>query len=185
MTPQKLILPLFAVCAAMCTPYVAASVIGHNDSSNETSTVNFRSSASLLHRSKHICSGVILNKRWILTSANCIQMHLNVTELLISYGSTDRNAADRTDVSAEKIVMHPNFNSISLENNVALIRTKNDINFSDSIEPAKLPNKNTLEDENAYAIGWENGSEQVLVHKFQSLLLLTLNLIACCFWKWI
>lgn len=147
----------------MAAPYVAASVIAHSDSSGESWTPNFRSTVSISHRSTNICSGVILNKRWIITSANCIQKHLNVTELLISYGSIDRNAAVRRNVPAEEIILHPNFNSVSLENNVALIKTKNDISFSDSVEPAKFPTNNTIEDEKAYAFGWKITNEKVLL----------------------
>lgn len=156
---QKLILPLVSI-TAMGTAYVAASVIAHNDSS----TVNFRSAVSISYQSHHNCMGVILNKRWIITSANCIQNHSNITELLISYGSADRNAAERTRVGPEKIVLHPKFDSVSLVNNVALIKTKNDINFNDAVEPAKLPTYNTMEDEKAYAIGWTNANEKVLLN---------------------
>lgn len=161
MISKKLIIfPLTALFTAMAAPYVAASVIAHKDSSSE-STSNFRSAASISHRLKNICSGVILNQRWIITSASCIQRHLNVTELLISYGSIDRNAATRSNVAAEQIVLHPNFNSVSLENNVALIKTKKNINFSVHVEPAKFPTNNTIEDEKAYAIGWEVTNEKV------------------------
>lgn len=166
MIPRKLlILPLIAI-TAMGTPYVAASVIAHNDSSKETSMVNYRSAVSISYQSHDICSGVILNKRWIITSANCIQKYLNVTELLISYGSADRNASERINVGSEKMILHPKFDSVSLVNNVALIKTKNDIKFNDNVEPAKLPTYNTLEDEKAYAIGWTNKNEKVLSNIF-------------------
>lgn len=161
MTPQKLILPLIAI-AAMGTSCVAASVIAHTDSSNEVSVLNFRSAVSISYQSHAICSGVILNKRWILTSANCIRDRLNTKELLISYGSVDRNGAERTNVVPEKVILHPKFDATSLVNNVALIKTKNEINFNGKVEPAKLPNNNTLEDEKAYAFGWTNADGEVL-----------------------
>lgn len=154
---RKLIFPLIAV-TAMAGSYVAASVIAHTDSSEESSIGNFRSAVSISCQSKAICSGVILNKRWIITSANCIQEHLNDKELLVSYGSTDRNAANRTSVGSEHIILHPKFDSVSLVNNAALIKTKNDIHFNGNAEPAKLPMSNTLEDEKAYAIGWTNAN---------------------------
>lgn len=166
MLSKKFILPLIAI-SAMSTSYVAASVIAHNDSSKETSMVNFRSAVSISYQSHNICSGIILNKRWIITSANCIQNHSNVTELNISYGSVDRNAVGRFNVGSEQIVVHPKFDSVSLVNNVALIKTKNDINFNDNVEPAKLPMSNTMEDERAYAIGWTNANEKVVLITFR------------------
>lgn len=156
----KLIFPLVAI-TAMAASYVAASVIAHNDSSNESSTVNFRSAASISYQSNAICSGVILNKQWIVTSASCIQKHLHDTELLISYGSTNRNAAGRTSIGSEQIILHPKFDSVSLVNNVALIKTKSAIKFNDNVEAAKLPFNNTLEDEKADAIGWISADEKV------------------------
>lgn len=167
MIHRKLILPLIAITAMGS---VVHAVIAHNDSSNETSMVNFRSAVSISYQSHDICSGVILNKRWIITSANCIQNHLNITELLISYGSADRKSPERINVGLEKIILHPKFDSVSLVNNVALIKTKNDINFNSNAEPAKFPTKNTLEDEKAYAIGWTNADGKVLLNIFHVLI---------------
>lgn len=161
MIPRKLILRLFAI-TAMSSAYVAASVIAHTDSSEEASVVNFRSAVSISYQSHDICSGVVLNKRWIITSANCVQNHLNARELLIRYGSADRNATERISVASKKVVLHPKFDSISLVNNVALIKTQNDINFNASIEPAKLATSHTFEDEKAYAVGWTNVLEKVI-----------------------
>lgn len=160
MKSKNLIIPLIVI-SAMGTPYVAASVIAHNDCANETSVGNFRSAVSISYQSHDICSGIILNKRWVITSASCIQKHLNIAELSISYGSADRNAVDRSTVAAEQIMLHPEFNSISLVNNVALIKAQRDISFNDNVEPAKLPTANTLEDDKAYAIGWINANEKV------------------------
>lgn len=156
MIRRKLNLPLFAI-TAMAT-YVAASVVAYNGanvgSSDELPRVDFQSPVSILYQSKHICSGIILNKRWIITSANCIEKHFKDTELLISYGSVLRNDANRTKVGSEKIVVHPKFDAVTLVNNVALIKTKSDIIFNYNVEAAKLPTKNTLEDEKVYAVGW-------------------------------
>lgn len=173
MMQRKLIIPLVAV-TAMAASYVAASVIAHTDSSEESTIGNFRSAVSISYQSKAICSGVILNKRWVITSANCIQEHLNDEELLVSYGSTDRNAVDRTSVCSERIILHPEFDSVSLVNNVALIKTKNDIHFNENAEPAELPMSNTWEDEKAYAIGWTNANVKVFFGKILQLSILFL-----------
>lgn len=162
MASKNSILPLIAI-TVMGTPYVAASVIAaHNDSSHNSTVVNFQSAVSISYQSHNICSGIILNKRWIITSANCVQKHhLSIVEWRISYGSANRNADERSNVAVEQIILHPKFNSISLVNNVALIKTQHDIDFNDNVEPVKLPTANTLEDESAYAIGWTITNEKV------------------------
>lgn len=142
----------------MASNYVAACVSAHVDSSERTPIENFLSAVSILDGTQNICSGVILNKRWIITSAHCLKKTDN---LYVRYGSNNQNDISRISIGVDKIVIHRDFDPVSLVNNVALVRVSADIKFCARVEQAKLPTTNTEEDDTAYAIGWEKTTEKV------------------------
>lgn len=149
-----------AVMSAQCHAVLAA-IIAHNESSEETPSDCFSSIVSIGLGPKEVCSGVILNKRWIITSARCIEKYTNPEELQVHYGSAQRNDANRMNVIVEKVEIHPKYERVSMVNNIALIKTKDDIELNAKIRPAKLATTDTQEDEMAYAIGWNNVNEPV------------------------
>lgn len=140
---------------------VLASVIAHADSAEQSPIDNFLSAVSILCKSENICSGVILKPRWIITSAECVKNHTNPDDLSIRYGSSIQNDVNRISVAVTKIVVHPDFDSVSLVNNIALVKTKEKIKFGDNVQPAEFPTNNTEENDTAYAIGWETTNEKV------------------------
>lgn len=140
---------------------VLASVIAHGDSAEQSPIDNFLSAVSILCKSKNICSGVILNARWIITSAYCVKNYTNPDDLSVRYGSSNQNDVSRISVAVTKIIIHPDFDSVSLVNNIALVKVKEKIKFGDNVQPAKYPTNNTEEDETAYAIGWETTNGKV------------------------
>lgn len=154
------LLIVMTVMSAQCHAVLAA-ISAHNESSKETPLDSFASIVSIGLGSKEICSGVILNKRWIITSARCIEKNANPEELQVHYGSPNREDANRLNINVEKVEIHPKFERVSMVNNIALIKTKDDIKFNDKIRPATLATTDTQEDELAYAIGWNNVNEQV------------------------
>lgn len=151
---------------AMAGSYVAASVIAHSELSKQTPAEYFSSAVSILDGSNDICSGTILNKRWVITSANCIEKYKNVRNLQLLYGSDNRQDDKRLSVAVEKVQIHPEFNSETLVNNIALIKTQKNMKLSGDIEAVKLPTTETFEDDLAYAIGWKHTDERVRFNIF-------------------
>lgn len=96
---------------------------------------NFLSSASISSATGHICSGVILIDGWIITTAKCVS-HYTADELTVSYGSRNRNEPSRVVESVDDIVIHPKYKEKYLLNNVALIKTKFNIQFNEAVQPA-------------------------------------------------
>lgn len=122
----------------------------------------FLFTASLSHGSNHICTGIILNKLWILTSALCMSND-NSIELKVIYGSHNRTHMQRTENTIAKIVSHPEFNATTLHNNLALIKVKRSITFIPTVVQAvflsiKEPKVNDV----VVAIGWERITEETV-----------------------
>lgn len=119
--------------------------------------------ASISSASKHICSGFILNKRWIITSAHCLHQYtITSIALFVRYGSHNRCHSEIIRNDVQKIVIHPRFGVKWLLNNVALIKVTSDIQFIPTVvQAATLPRRETAENSCADAVGWEKFNESV------------------------
>merc|ERR1712020_326427 len=93
------------------------------------------------------CGGSIINKRYILSAAHCFgkvgQSNIKVTDNnYVMLGSNDMMGMDGQFLMIEKIIMHPGYNT-ELGNDVALIKLKNDIQFSKKAQPVCLAKDKT------------------------------------------
>lgn len=111
---------------------------------------------SIQHGRIHVCGGVIIKPRFILTAAQCTQGNLSnpsnvdvVADILFLSQADTRYALD-------KIVNHPKFNQQVMANDIAVLRTKLRIKFTDSVQAIPLPINDEPEWGNIPAIisGW-------------------------------
>lgn len=86
--------------------------------------------------SEHLCSGAILNKRWIVSSKNCILKNFpDTNDLLIGVG-VDKFSQMPTFRHTEEIIFpeHKDENT----HDISLIKTDIDIVFSSDTQPISL-----------------------------------------------
>ncbi|KAM9061113.1 inactive serine protease 54 [Sarcophilus harrisii] len=99
--------------------------------------------------------GCILNEFWILSIASRFQNRKTVLALV---GITDMNARRRTqpEYLITVILRHEGFNSMTMENNIALLKTYTAIEFNDQVQPICFPNRNLAPGilENCWVSGW-------------------------------
>ncbi|XP_055301522.1 trypsin Tyr p 3.0101-like [Sitodiplosis mosellana] len=98
---------------------------------------------SLQSYDRHICSGAIVNNRFILTSASCVHAQ-SAKWIYAVLGRLRLN--QRIDI--KYISEHESFSVVSLKNNLALLRTVQEINFSHWIQPVRLLSSNLTDNEN-------------------------------------
>uniref|UniRef100_T1IKJ5 Peptidase S1 domain-containing protein n=1 Tax=Strigamia maritima TaxID=126957 RepID=T1IKJ5_STRMM len=108
---------------------------------------------------KPICSGSVLNAKFILTSAHCIQGHPNVTKLSILIGAHNLDSSSESDhqeVDVIDVITHEHFKKKTLENDVAILELKHELMLnSESILPTCLLQTNEkLHDKTGVFIGW-------------------------------
>ncbi|XP_041779070.1 trypsin-6 [Anopheles merus] len=109
---------------------------------------------SLQYNGKHHCGGSILNSKWILTAAHCIDLYSEVKPT-VRVGSSE-HAAGGTVLHLVRIVPHPGHSSSANNYDIALLELESEITFNDNVLPVELPEQDEPIDEGTMGIvsGW-------------------------------
>ncbi|XP_058810750.1 chymotrypsin-2-like [Phymastichus coffea] len=145
---MKIIVGLLVLCLAVAA-YATPRIVGGKDASEGAYPYQVS-----LRRPTHFCGGSILNSRWILTAAHCVQNREH-TDVTVVAGTVLLNSTDGQTYQSEYIVWHNGFNMLVLRNDIALIRVDRDIQFNDKVRPISLPTEDfNKADYPAVLTGW-------------------------------
>lgn len=91
---------------------------------------------------QQICGGAIIDKEWILTAAHCVNGTQGVSLVVGSWKLPDRNETRQFfKVDLSQIVLHANYSRKPNQNDIALIRLSEPIQFNKYVKPVKLSSK--------------------------------------------
>ncbi|XP_020278716.1 vitamin K-dependent protein C-like [Pseudomyrmex gracilis] len=122
--------------------------------------------ANIHVKSELLISGVLINDRYVITAASEL-VGATAPEIKVSLGEYDRCNLEisSVNISAESIILHPEFNPESYTHDLALIRLSRPTKFEKRISPVCLPNPgSTYLGQVGTLVGWtastsENNSD--------------------------
>lgn len=103
---------------------------------------------------KQHCGGSVVNANWVVTAAHC------VTEAVSSYslvaGEHNLNLNDGTEQirNVSRVVRHPQFNSSTMANDVAVVRVGTPFQLNNAVKAVTLPAATFKPANNLTIAGW-------------------------------
>jgi len=109
-----------------------------------------------------MCGATLLNKRYALTAMHCVD---DATNLVVALGEhnirQDIESHQVQGIKVERVIKRPDYDTSSINNDIALLRLEKEVEFSPSVVPACLPTDKTQQYTNWEAVvsGWGTTTE--------------------------
>ncbi|KAM6976930.1 elastase 2 [Aplochiton taeniatus] len=153
------ILALFVAGAYGCGlptfPPTITRVVGGDDVRQHSwpwqASLQYQSGSSFYHT----CGATLISSTWVMTAAHCISRN-TYRVYLGKHNLKDNNEAGSIAITPAKIIVHENWDSYRILNDIALIKLSTPVTITDTIMPACIPDAGTILPNGApcYVTGW-------------------------------
>ncbi|XP_011878398.1 PREDICTED: trypsin-1-like [Vollenhovia emeryi] len=111
----------------------------------------------LMYRGSFYCGGTVINSRYVLTAAHCID-RFDANKLIVRILEHDWNSTTESktqDFLVEKTIKHSAYSTANYNNDIALLKLKDAIKFEGPMRPACLPEQvKTFAGKKGIVTGW-------------------------------
>ncbi|XP_048088701.1 transmembrane protease serine 9-like [Alosa alosa] len=120
--------------------------------------------ASLHRFGSHFCGGSLINKEWIMSAAHCFSSTTS-SSLIVYLGRQAQQTSNPNEVSRRvaRIILHPQYNPRTNNNDIALLRLRSPVTFTDFIRPVCLAARQSVfhSGVDSWVTGWGTIGEEV------------------------
>ncbi|XP_048471463.1 transmembrane protease serine 5-like [Rhincodon typus] len=114
---------------------------------------------TLYNNYQHMCGGSIINRYWIITAAHCVYRSPHPYSWLVYAGILDRQVilfSSVTSYSVEKIIYNDNYDDDTHDSDIALMKLKKPVEFSNTVRAVCLPpyNQQFIPGKQCWITGW-------------------------------
>jgi len=101
------------------------------------------------------CGATILNDRWILTAAHCVDGGESSEVILGAHDISNPSETGQVHITSEELFVHEGYGQEQgIENDIGLVKLPQSITFTDNIQPVEWARQVPESGELARAIGW-------------------------------
>ncbi|KAK9871298.1 hypothetical protein WA026_011567 [Henosepilachna vigintioctopunctata] len=132
-------------------------IIGGNAVSNRS---DFPYQVSLRYMGFHFCGGAIIDYNYIITAAHCCfdgdnnKLKKNYLKVVAGNLSIKQRLKDTTARNVEEVYVHPEYDSESILNDIALWKISSPFIWTEQIQPIGIISRKTNAKSHCYVSGW-------------------------------
>ncbi|XP_014345984.2 granzyme M [Latimeria chalumnae] len=137
---------------------------------------------SIRNSKSHICGGALIKEKWVLTAAHCFPNISNgPITLVLGAHSLSRRLGSEQVFKIKGYFPHPEFKSLSLENDIMLVKLDGKAKLNKDVKTVAIPKKKGITAANTKCnfAGWGTTEDKKLSDKLQELNLTVIDIRKC------
>ncbi|XP_020278717.1 trypsin-1-like [Pseudomyrmex gracilis] len=149
----------------------------------ETQVNQYPWMALLMYKGQFYCGGSIINSRFVMTAAHCID-RFDISRMSVRVFEHDWSVNNETKMQefrVERTIKHSGYSTTNYNNDIGLVKLKNSIVFEGPLRPVCLPDRTkTFAGEKGIVTGWGAVKESGMVsHTLQEVVVPILTNAEC------
>lgn len=112
---------------------------------------------SLQRNGGHFCGGSLVGDNWVVTAAHCFQgQTTSGIQAVLGEDSLSTSSPNQVSRSLAQIIIHPDYNPSTFDNDICLLRLSSSVSFTNYIQPVCVTATNTdpSDGSGVWVTGW-------------------------------